>query len=259
MLLAFKEMLIVASRMSIVLYMQQTFEKIDKSYADLPHILIVDDDDRIRKLLYRFLSEYEFVLAMAKDAYQAEEMLKASLFDCLIVDVMMPGKTGVEFVRDIRANGDDVPVLMLTALGEVDDRISGLEAGVDDYLPKPFEPRELLLRLQAMLKRRALVSAPAELCVGPWVFDEDRMELVDNEKGVREKLTVVESRLLCELLKRKNQVINRNDLAESCGVDPDGRTIDVQVARLRRKLEIDPKDPRYLMTIRGQGYVLRVG
>ena len=245
-------MLIVTNIMFIVFDMQNV------SYSSLPHILIIDDDDRIRRLLYRFLKEYDFVLAMAEDAYQAEQMMQVSHFDCLIVDVMMPGKTGTEFVKELRASSDDVPVIMLTALGEIDDRIKGLEVGADDYLPKPFEPKELLLRLQSILKRRPIGAPETELRVGPWVYDPDRMELVDDERGVSEKLTVVEKRLLDALLAQSDQVIGREDLAQACDVDPNGRTIDVQVTRLRRKLEKDPKNPRYLLTMRGQGYVLRV-
>lgn len=228
------------------------------SYSSLPHILIVDDDDRIRRLLYRFLKEHGFVLAMAEDAFDAEQMMAVAHFDCLVVDVMMPGKTGTQFVEELRQASNDIPVIMLTALGEIDDRIKGLEVGADDYLPKPFEPKELLLRLQALLKRRVIGVPKADLFVGAWQYDPDRMELVDFDRGMSEKLTVVEARLLDALLVQSDRVISREDLAMACDVDPNGRTIDVQVTRLRRKLEADPKNPRYLLTIRGQGYVLRV-
>lgn len=226
------------------------------SAAEKPHILVVDDDDRIRQLLSKYLIDNGFLVATAKDAQHAEDILKKAVFDALVVDVMMPGKTGFEFTKDLR-RVSDLPVLLLTALGETDSRISGLEAGADDYLAKPFEPKELLLRLKAILRRRPETTKDlSSFRVGPWKYDATLNDLVDGEERVR--LTDVESNLLEILARHAGQILSRDDLARLCNMEGNERTIDVQVTRLRRKLKDDSRAPRYLQTIRGQGYMLRL-
>lgn len=224
--------------------------------GSLPQILVVDDDDRIRDLVIRFLKEHGFFAVAAADAGEAEKLLKAFTFDALVVDVMMPGKTGYEFVQDLRV-ASDVPVIMLTALGEMEDKASGFDAGADDYLPKPFDPKELVMRLNAILKRRPKeVELSGPVTIGDWVFYSEAKEIVREGETVR--LTDVEVTLLDQLRKKANQILSREALARLCGIDAGERTIDVQVTRLRRKIEIDSKNPRYLQTIRGKGYILRI-
>jgi two-component system, OmpR family, phosphate regulon response regulator OmpR len=226
------------------------------SDSQKPHILVIDDDDRIRHLLHRYLKDRGFVVAEAHDAAHAKDILEVAYFDALIVDVMMPGQTGFEFLAELRQKSD-TPVLMLTALGEVPDRIQGLEKGADDYLAKPFEPQELLLRLRAILRRRPdLIDVKDELAFGPWVYHAELKELVGKTETVR--LTAVEATLLESLARQGGQILTREELAKLCGLDGNDRTIDVQVTRLRRKIGDDSKAPRYLQTIRGQGYKLRL-
>ncbi len=225
--------------------------------ADKPHILVIDDDRRIRDLVSRYLHENGFIVLSAEDAADAEQVMQRFLFDVLVVDVMMPGITGVEFVKTLRDKGQTVPVLLLTALAEIDDRIDGLEAGADDYLTKPFEPKELVLRLQAILRRtRKAVSGRTAFMIGQWRFDMDHDELQSDEGGAV-RLTSVEGNLLRALLESVGEAVSREDLALRCGLDTGERTIDVQVTRLRRKIEEDTKAPRYLQTVRGRGYLLR--
>lgn len=224
--------------------------------ASLPHILIVDDDDRIRQLVSRYLGEHGFVISTAASAEQARETLQRLSFDALVVDVMMPGESGLQFTESLR-KGSDLPVLLLTALGEAGDRIAGLESGADDYLPKPFEPRELILRLQSILRRR-LGSAPQarSFRVGRWIYDPAQNELRDGPDLVR--LTMVEGKLIQALASRAGDVLSRDELAVLCEADSETRAIDVQVTRLRRKLEDNPRTPRYLHTLRGKGYRLLI-
>jgi two-component system phosphate regulon response regulator OmpR len=229
----------------------------DQSLAARPHVLVIDDDDRIRDLVARYLTEHGFVVATTSGAAEARQALEAFTFDVLVVDVMMPGETGLDFTRDLRTRSD-IPVLLLTALGETDDRIAGLESGADDYLPKPFEPREMVLRLQAILRRR---PKPQDLKkpvrIGRWVYDPAGNTLIDGAETQR--LTTTEISLLNALVLKAGQVISRDDLARMCDMDDSGeRTIDVQITRLRRKIEEDSRMPRYLQTVRGKGYLLRV-
>ena len=233
-------------------------------YADLPHILVVDDDDRIRDLVSRYLTEHGFLAFTAADAAQARTILKECEFDALVLDVMMPGEDGVSLAGYLRRT-TNIPVLLLTALGEVEDKIKGLEAGADDYLPKPFDPRELLLRLQAILRRapKREEKKAGKVKIGPWSFDPVLGELTDEEKGQGLRLTDVEANLLRALSSRPGEILSREALAEMIGTeDPDqmnARTIDVQITRLRRKLGEDSKTPRFLQTVRGKGYVLHGG
>lgn len=221
----------------------------------LPHILVVDDDDRIRDLLARYLTDHGFFVSTAADAKEAKSILEIAAYDALVVDVMMPGQSGMEFTQALRQH-DDVPVLLLTAMGETDDKISGLSAGADDYLTKPFDPRELVLRLQAILRRRPKQQAASgDLCIGPWTYVADHNELVDGKTIV--KLTDGEANLLNALAKKSGEVMSRDELSAACGLDAEKRTVDVQVTRLRRKLEQDSNNPRFLQTVRGKGYILR--
>jgi two-component system phosphate regulon response regulator OmpR len=226
--------------------------------ADKPHILIVDDDTRLRDLLNKFLSQNGFRVSTASNAAEARQRLSALDFDLIVLDVMMPGESGLDLAMQIRRI-DDVPILMLTAMGEAKDRIAGLETGVDDYLGKPYEPRELLLRLQNILRRN---KAAAELSgepvrrvtFGPMEFDLELGELT--QKGKRVPLTDAEIALLRALAVRLGEVVSRETLSKSVGAAVNERAIDVQVTRLRRKIEPDPSFPRYLRTVRGQGYRL---
>lgn len=222
-----------------------------------PHILVVDDDERLRRLLKKFLSENGFNVSIAQDAQDARNKLGLLEFDLIVLDLMMPGESGLDFARDFRSS-NDTPVLMLTAMSEGEDRISGLECGAEDYLTKPFEPRELVLRINNILKR-VVRSAPQDqtdlIQLGALAFDSQRHILSRN--GTQIHLTASEASLLVILAENKNEVLSREQLAELSGIAGNDRTIDVQVTRLRRKIEIDPKMPRYLQTVRGQGYVLR--
>lgn len=230
----------------------------NENLAERPHILVIDDDERIRGLVSRFLNDNGFLAATAKDAAEGQAILDDFEFDAVIVDVMMPGQTGLEWTQAMRAAGNDLPVLLLTALGEGGDRIAGLESGADDYLAKPFEPRELVLRLRSLLRRvPKKADQEADLVIGPWTYDPAMNALVSTRETQR--LTAVEGNLLKALAKCAGQVIGREDLARLCELDAAGeRTIDVQVTRLRRKLEEDSRWPRYLQTVRGKGYMLRV-
>ncbi|HYC06001.1 MAG TPA: response regulator [Azospirillaceae bacterium] len=222
---------------------------------DLPHILVVDDDTRLREALRRYLAQSGFMVSTAGNASEARARLEALSFDLLVLDVMMPGESGLELTRSLRAQGR-VPILLLTARGQPDDRIAGLEAGADDYLAKPFEPRELVLRINSILRRVPRPQAlAAEVRLGRWLFDPQREELRDGETLVR--LTTAESALLKVLAAEPGIVLTREELVQRAKVDGNARTIDVQVTRLRRKIEEDPRMPRYLHTVRGEGYVLR--
>lgn len=224
---------------------------------NMPLILVVDDDTRLRKLLQKFLSENGFRVFSAANTAEADEMMSWYVFDLLVVDVMMPGETGIEFTGRLRGSGQNVPVLILTAMGEADDRISGLESGADDYLAKPFEPRELLLRINSILRR--VMSKPpekqkAEVKFGVHRYDLDERVLYRGSERVR--LPLAESALLQLLAERAGQDISREELAQQTGNETNLRTIDVQITRLRRKIEPDAGMPRYIQTIRGKGYSL---
>lgn len=229
-------------------------------YIECPHILVVDDDERICELVSRYLIKHDFVVLCANRAEHARALLEHYSFDALIVDVMMPGETGVEFTHYLRGQEHlkTVPVIMLTALGEVDDRIKGFEAGVDDYLPKPFEARELLMRLEAILRRtRVEAKRSTDAYIGAYLFVEDAFALRSEDDVI--KLTEMETRLLKALVESGGEPLSREELSAICELEGGERAIDVQVTRLRRKIEPDTKMPRYLQTVRGKGYMLRVG
>lgn len=225
------------------------------SLAEKPHILVVDDDTRISGLVCRYLEDHDFVTLSAASGAQARDMMAAFAFDAAVVDVMMPGESGLELTGFIQKNLK-MPVILLTALGEVDDRINGFEAGADDYLPKPFEPMELVMRLRALLRRSGIGKAEI-LKLGRWNLDEARAGLVDGAEFV--KLSGVEVSLIKALARTPGEPLSREALAKMCNIDSAERSIDVQITRLRKKLEPDSKNPRILQTVRGKGYVLHTG
>ncbi len=221
---------------------------------DAPHILVVDDDGRIRTLLARYLGDHGFRVTMAANAADARTSLAGLAFDLLVVDVMMPGEDGVSLVKGLRETMD-VPVLMLTALAESDHRVAGLEAGADDYLAKPFDPRELLLRVNAILRRTAPPARPLveQVSFGPFVFNRARLELKRGGEAVH--LTERERQIMAIFAEAPGETVPRDKLIAGAG--PSGeRTVDVQINRLRRKIETDPANPLYLQTVRGIGYRL---
>ena len=225
-----------------------------QSSVEDPHLLVVDDDERLRGLLHRYLTSNGYRVTAAADAADARALMKSMAFDLLVLDVMMPGESGMDLTKSLRTHSQ-VPILMLTARGEAEDRIAGREAGADDYLPKPFEPRELLLRVGALLRRAAppARSAHAEVRMGDAVYDPERGQL--RRKGKPVHLTSSEAALLQLFAANAGRSFSRSDLCTRLGVTLE-RSIDVQVTRLRRKIEEDPKLPLYLQTVRGVGYVL---
>ncbi len=224
---------------------------------DDAHILVVDDDKRLRELLRKYLSDNGYLVATAADAAEARSRMAGLAFDLIVLDVMMPGEDGMALTRSLRADGNRVPVLLLTARGEVDDRIKGLEAGADDYLSKPFEPRELLLRVASILRRapRDEPEPAREMRLGEFSWDLARGELRRGDQPVH--LTQAERDLLAILADLAGQGVARDELAARTGNSANPRTVDVQVTRLRKKIEDDPRLPRYLQTVRGIGYMLR--
>ncbi len=225
------------------------------------HLLIVDDDERIRGLLQKFLIRNGFLVSSARDAAHADRILSGLDFDMIVLDVMMPGEDGVSYCRRLRAERDDLPILLLTAKGETQDRIIGLEAGADDYLSKPFEPKELLLRINSIL-RRVPAQEPADvmpkvLSLGELRYDIEKGTMWHGETPVR--LTATEAQLMRIFSAQPGEPLTRAKLVEDLGRDggqAQERAVDVQITRLRRKLEVDPKQPRYLQTVRGAGYML---
>lgn len=220
------------------------------------HVLVVDDDTRLRVLLQRFLRENGFYASGAKGAAEARMLLEQYKFDLLIVDIMMPEESGLEFLTKLR-HENNVPVILLTAMGETGDRIAGLENGADDYLGKPFEPKELVLRIKNILKRtpNTDVNPETRLNLGLCWYDLESKELIAKQGGIIH-ITPVEQMMLSLLGQKSGQIFGRDRLAELLGAGQGPRSIDVQVTRLRRKIERDSKNPRYLQTVRGKGYML---
>ena len=224
------------------------------------HLLIVDDDERIRTLLQKFLIRNGFLVSAARDSAHARRILSGLDFDLIILDVMMPGEDGISLTKEVRKNSD-TPILLLTAKGETQDRILGLEAGADDYLAKPFEPKELLLRLNAILRRvpaqDEAAPLPKVMHLGQVHYDVERGEMWQGEDRLR--LTATESQLMRIFSSKPGVPLSRSNLVEQLGRDggqAQERAVDVQITRLRRKIEQDPKQPRYLQTVRGAGYML---
>lgn len=240
---------------------------------DSAHILVVDDDARLRDLLSRYLRNQGYLVTTAADGAEAQRRLEGLLFDLMIVDIMMPGVDGLDLTRWVRADlptgglGRETPVLLLTARDAPEDRITGLEAGADDYLAKPFEPRELMLRVRAILRRtrgpRLPEPAPARepepetLTLGPLSYDPVAGRLWARDDGTDVSLSSTEAALLRALAQRAPTVIDRGELARLTHQNGNDRTIDVQITRLRRRIEPDPRNPRYILTVRGAGYSLR--
>lgn len=223
---------------------------------DAPHILVVDDDTRIRDLLKQYLAEQGYRVSTAANAKEARRRLEGLDFDLIVLDVMMPGESGVELTQSLREQ-KEVPILMLTALSEIESRVSGLAAGADDYLPKPFDPRELLLRINNILRRGAPPATPKveQVVFGPYAFQLSRREL--KRGGEVLKLTEREQEILAIFCERAGETIPRHELVGG-EAEVGERTIDVQINRLRRKIERDPSNPLWLQTVRGVGYRLSV-
>ena len=226
-----------------------------------PHLLIVDDDERIRTLLQKYLMRNGFLVSAARDAAHARRVLGGLDFDLIVLDVMMPGEDGISLTRSLRAERD-TPILLLTANSETGERIEGLQAGADDYLAKPFEPQELLLRINAILRRmpqeEPVSTIPKVLHLGTLRYDVDKGEMWQGD--VRIKLTATEVQLMRIFSSRPGEPSSRGELVEELGRDggqSQERAVDVQITRLRRKVEADPKQPRYLQTVRGAGYMLQ--
>jgi two-component system phosphate regulon response regulator OmpR len=232
--------------------------------ADDALVLVVEDDPRLRALLQRYLGENGYRVVTAQNAAEARDRLRFLQPELMVLDVMMPGQSGLSLTASLRAESSEIPILLLTARGAPEDRIAGFEAGADDYLPKPFEAKELLLRIRALLRRvtppppAVPAHAAGPLSLGRLSFDPVRGELTGPQGPVR--LTGGEAALLAALAQRPNEILTREDIAAALGMDDAGeRAIDVQVTRLRRKIEADPREPRFLHTARGRGYVLKPG
>ena len=216
------------------------------------HILVVDDDNRIRELVKQYLEENEFLVTTAENAEDAKKKIEIIKFDILILDIMMPGESGLSLTKEIKKN-NSTPVILLTAKGEAEDRIEGLELGADDYLGKPFEPKELLLRIKNILSKTTSQSLPEEIYIGKALVNLKKMDIkMDNEVI---KINPQERKILEKMLKSPGKVFSRNDIGKIISISKE-RTIDVMITRLRQKIESNPKKPKYLQTIRGSGYVL---
>ena len=216
------------------------------------HILVVDDDDRIRDLLKDYLSDNNYIVSTAENAEEAKAKLEIFKFDIMILDVMMPGQSGYELTNEIKAK-IETPIILLTAKGEVENRIKGLELGADDYIGKPFEPKELLLRINNIIKNSRKINLNKKYKVGKAKIDLDKMTIFLNE--VEKKINNSEKKILVEMLLNPGKTYSREKIGEIAGINQQ-RSIDVMITRLRQKLEQNPKNPKYLQTIRGSGYVL---
>ena len=216
------------------------------------HILVVDDDDRIRILLKDYLSEKKFTVSTAENAEQAKNRLEYFKFDLLILDVMMPGQDGYALTRDIKKK-IDVPIILLTAKGEVENRIKGLELGADDYIGKPFEPKELLLRIKNIIKKTSKIDLETKQKIGQAEIDLNKMIINFENKSI--KINNSEKKVLIEMLSSPGKTFSREKIGKISGITQE-RSIDVMITRLRQKIEVNPKNPKFLQTIRGSGYVL---
>ena len=216
------------------------------------HILIVDDDDRIRSLLKDYLTENNYIVSTAENADQAKERLEYLKFDIIILDVMMPGQNGYDLTKEIKKQ-IKIPIILLTAKGEVENRIKGLEFGADDYISKPFEPRELLLRVKNIIDKNFKIDLNSKHSVGNAIIDLNKMIINLNDKSRR--INNSEKKVLIEMLANPGTTYSREEIGKISGISQE-RSIDVMITRLRQKLEINPKNPKFLQTIRGSGYVL---
>ena len=216
------------------------------------HILVVDDDDRIRGLLKDYLEDNNYIVSTAENAEEAKNKLEYFKFDLIILDVMMPGQNGYDLTKDVKKKMK-IPIILLTAKGEVENRIKGLELGADDYLGKPFEPKELLLRVKNIINKRTKINLNLEHCVGNSKIDLDKMSISLNDKTT--KINNSEKKVLIQMLSNPGKTFSREEISKISGINQE-RSIDVMITRLRQKIEINPKNPKYLQTIRGSGYVL---
>ena len=216
------------------------------------HILVVDDDDRIRSLLKEYLNENNFIVSTAENSEEAKKKLGYLKFDIVILDVMMPGQSGYELTEEVKKN-IKVPIILLTAKGEVENRIKGLELGADDYIGKPFEPKELLLRIKNIIKNTNKLDLDKNYSVGQAKIDLNKMYI--NLRNSSKKINNAEKKVLIEMLSNPGKTYSRDEIGKISGITQE-RSIDVMITRLRQKLEINPKNPKYLQTIRGSGYVL---
>jgi|TARA_B110000285_G_scaffold170244_1_gene190500 two-component system phosphate regulon response regulator OmpR len=216
------------------------------------HILVVDDDDRIRELVKEYLNENEFIISTGNSAEEAKIKMKYFNFDLVVLDVMMPGQNGFEFTKEIKKNSS-VPIILLTAKGEVENRIEGLEIGADDYLGKPFEPKELLLRIKNIIKKNSKINLNKKNKIGDAKVDLNKMSIELKSKS--SKINNAEKKVLLEMLANPGKTYSRSQIGEISNISQE-RSIDVMITRLRQKIEVNPKNPKYLQTIRGSGYVL---
>ena len=216
------------------------------------HILVVDDDNRIRSLLKDYLSDNAYIISTAENADQAKIKLKYFRYDILILDVMMPGQNGFDLTKEIKKSFQ-IPIILLTAKGEVESRIKGLELGADDYIGKPFEPKELLLRIKNIIKNKNMIDLSSKYSIGKAIIDLNKMTIILNQKNY--KINGSEKKILIEMLSNPGKTYSREEIGKISGIEQE-RSIDVMITRLRQKLEINPKNPKYLQTIRGSGYVL---
>ena len=218
------------------------------------HILIVDDDNRIRDLLKEYLSDNGYLISTSENAENAKLKVSYFKFDIIILDVMMPGQDGYELTKEIKKN-NNIPIILLTAKGEVENRIRGLELGADDYISKPFEPKELLLRIKNIVKNNNKLDLKSSYFVGKAKINLSKMNIIFKEK--LRKINMSEKKVLVEMLANPGKTYTRNEIGKISGITQE-RSIDVMITRLRQKLESNPKNPKYLQTIRGTGYVLWV-
>jgi len=216
------------------------------------HVLVVDDDDRIRELVKQYLEENNFLVTSAKDAFDAKKKLEILKFDILILDIMMPGQSGLSLTKEIKKN-NSTPIILLTAKGEAQDRIKGLELGADDYLGKPFEAKELLLRIKNILYKVQKPILPNEIYIGRTIINLKKLEIKINNKI--KKINPQEKKVLEKMLESPGKIFSRSEIGKIINILKE-RTIDVMITRLRQKIESNPKNPKYLQTIRGSGYVL---
>ena len=216
------------------------------------HILVVDDDDRIRELVKQYLEDNNFLVTTAVDALDAKKKLEIIKFDILILDIMMPGESGLSLTKEMKKN-NQTPIILLTAKGETGDRIHGLELGADDYLGKPFEPKELLLRIKNILNKIQKPLLPDEIYIGSALINLKKLDIKKNKKTI--KINPQEKKVLEKMLEFPGKVFSRDDIGKMINISKE-RTIDVMITRLRQKIESRPKNPKYLQTIRGSGYVL---
>ena len=223
---------------------------------NLPHILIVDDDKRILELINDYLIKNNFMVSIANNAMEARKKIENIEFDLIILDIMMPGESGLKLASSLKKNNFKTPILLLSALGNPEDRIKGLEIGASDYLPKPFEPKELLLRMNNLIQKNKFDSKKKIIKFGPYTFNLKNEILKKNGKNFI--LTSSETRLLCILAKNDGKPIFRDNLSKILNIPSASRALDVQVTRLRNKIEGNKKFPSYIQTVRGRGYVLKV-